>query len=128
MMNKKKYAEGGSMLVPPEMALEEEESMMPPEEPVDTFTPEEQATASEEQLPDDEMEGAYLETVLGQSLDETEQEYLIEVLGSDPRLAGYAQGGLLGDPYGMPMQNEEDAVEESMLRANRMPSLMGNRQ
>jgi|TARA_B110000879_G_scaffold14432_1_gene17838 hypothetical protein len=198
MMNKKKYAEGGSMLVPPEMALEEEESMMPPEEPVDTFTPEEQATASEEQLPDDEMEGAYLETVLGQSLDETEQEYLIGVLGSDPMLseifdkvittasefsgagevegpgtgvsdsiparlsdgefvvteeatseigadnlqsmmddaerkasgglAGYAQGGLLGDPYGMPMQNEEDAVEESMLRANRMPSLMGNRQ
>ena len=87
MMNKKKYAEGGSMLVPPEMALEEEESMMPPEEPVDTFTPEEQATASEEQLPDDEMEGAYLETVLGQSLDETEQEYLLGVLGSDPMLS-----------------------------------------
>jgi len=87
MMNKKKYAEGGSMLVPPEMALEEEESMMPPEEPVDTFTPEEQATASEEQLPDDEMEGAYLEEVLGQSLDETEQEYLIGVLESDSMLS-----------------------------------------
>jgi hypothetical protein len=184
-------AEGGSLLVPPEMGLEEDM-------PVDTFTPEEQATASEEQLPDDEMEGAYLETVLGQSLDETEQEYLMGVLETDPMLseifdkvimtasefsgagevegpgtgvsdsiparlsdgefvvteeatseigadnlqvmmddaerkasgglAGYAQGGLLGDPYGMPMQNEEDAVEESMLRANRMPSLMGNRQ
>jgi hypothetical protein len=43
-------------------------------------------------------------------------------------LAGYAQGGLLSDPYGMPMQKEEDAIEESMLKANRMPSLMGNRQ
>jgi len=196
-VNRSLFAEGGSLLVPPEMALEEEESMIPSEEPVDTFTPEEQATASEEQLPDDEMEEDYLETVLGQSLDETEQEYLIGVLETDPMLseifdkvimtasefsgagevegpgtgvsdsiparlsdgefvvteeatseigadnlqsmmddaerkasgglAGYAQGGLLGDPYGMPMQEEDDAVEKSMLRANRMPSLMGNR-
>ena len=179
-------AEGGSMLVPPEMEM-----------PVDTFTPEEQANAESSQLPDDAMENNYLDVVLGQSLDDTEQEYLIGVLESDPRLseifdkvvvtasefsgagevegpgtgvsdsiparlsdgefvvteeatseigadnlqvmmddaerkasgglAGYAQGGLLGNPYGMPMQEEDDAIEESMLKANRMPSLMGNR-
>jgi hypothetical protein len=68
-------AEGGaSMLVPPEM-------------PVDTFTPEEQANAEESQLPDDEMEEDYMGYVLEQSLDDSEQEYLMGALESDPRLS-----------------------------------------
>ena len=80
---KEKKAEGGSsMLVPPEMGLEEEEEM-----PVDTFTPEEQATSAESQLPDDQMEDDYMGFMLDESLDETEQQYLMGVLESDPRLS-----------------------------------------
>jgi len=72
-------AEGGlSMLVPPEMDLEEEEI------PLDTYTPEEQATA--EQVPDEEMEDDHLDFVLGETLDESEQEYLMNALESDPKL------------------------------------------
>jgi hypothetical protein len=72
-----KNAEGGSsMLVPPEMDM-----------PVDTFTPEEQANAESSQLPDDEMEEGYMDYVLGESLDDGEQEYLMGALESDPRLS-----------------------------------------
>ena len=193
---KEKKAEGGSsMLVPPEMGLEEEEEM-----PIDTFTPEEQATSAESQLPDDQMEDDYTGFMLDESLDETEQQYLMGALESDSRLSeifdkvimtasefsgagevegpgdgvsdsiparlsdgefvvteeatseigadnlqtmmddaerkaeggkvGYAEGGLLSNPYGMPnqqMEEEEDPVELSMLGANQMPSLMGGR-
>ena len=83
---RKKNAEGGaSMLVAPEMgmALEEEKQSMP----VDTFTPEEQANAESSQLPDDEMEEGYMDYVLGESLDDGEQEYLMGALESDPRLS-----------------------------------------
>lgn len=74
---RKKKAEGGSsMLVPPEMDM-----------PVDTFTPEEQANAESSQLPDDEMEDGYMDYVLGESLDDGEQEYLMGALESDPRLS-----------------------------------------
>jgi len=66
--------EGGSMLVPPEM-------------PVDTYTPEEQANAEESQLPDNEMEDNYMDYVLGESLDETEQDYLMNALEADPKLS-----------------------------------------
>jgi thiamine pyrophosphokinase len=66
--------EGGSMLVPPEM-------------PVDTFTPEEQANAESSQLPDNEMEDDYMGFMLDESLDETEQEYLMGALEADPRLS-----------------------------------------
>jgi hypothetical protein len=186
-------AEGGSLLVPPEMGME-------PEIPVDTFTPEEQAMAGESQVPDDQMEDDYMGFMLNESLDETEQEYLMGALESDPRLSeifdkvvttasefsgagevegpgdgvsdsiparlsdgefvvteeatseigadnlqtmmddaerkaeggkvGYAEGGLLGTPYGSlttPQQDDEDLVEQSMLGANQMPSLMGGR-
>ena len=78
---KEKKAEGGSMLVPPEMGLEEEEM------PIDTFTPEEQATSAESQLPDDQIEDDYTGFMLDESLDETEQQYLMGVLESDPRLS-----------------------------------------
>ena len=67
-------AEGGSLLVPPEM-------------PVDTFTPEEQAMAEESQVPDDQMEDDYMGFMLNESLDETEQEYLMGALEADPRLS-----------------------------------------
>ena len=186
-------AEGGSLLVPPEMGMEEEM-------PVDTFTPEEQAMAEESQVPDDQMEDDYMGFVLDESLDETEQQYLMGALESDSRLseifdkvimtasefsgagevegpgtgvsdsiparlsdgefviteeatseigadnlqtmmddaerkasggmAGFAQGGLLDNPYGMPnkqMEEEENRIEQSMLGANQMPSLMGGR-
>lgn len=186
-------AEGGSLLVPPEMGIE-------PEMPVDTFTPEEQAMAGESQVPDDQMENDYMGFMLDESLDETEQEYLMGALESDSRLSeifdkvimtasefsgagevegpgdgvsdsiparlsdgefvvteeatseigadnlqtmmddaerkaeggkvGYAEGGLLGNPYGSltaPQQDDEDLVEQSMLGANQMPSLMGGR-
>jgi len=183
----------GSLLVAPEMGMEEEM-------PVDTFTPEEQAMAGESQVPDDQMEDDYMGFMLDESLDETEQEYLMGALESDPRLseifdkvimtasefsgagevegpgtgvsdsiparlsdgefviteeatseigadnlqtmmddaerkasggmAGFAQGGLLSNPYGMPnqqMEEEEDPIEQSMLGSNQMPSLMGGR-
>lgn len=67
-------ADGGSMLIPPEM-------------PVDTYTPEEQAMAEETQVSDAEMEDDYMGYVLGESLDDNEQEYLMGALESDPRLS-----------------------------------------
>ena len=73
-------AEGGSLLVPPEMGMEEEM-------PVDTFTPEEQATAEESQVPDAQMENDYMGFMLDESLDETEQQYLMGALESDSRLS-----------------------------------------
>jgi len=77
---RKGKAEGGpSMLVPPEMEETEEEEM-----PLDTYTPDEQAMA--EQVPDEEMEDDHLDFVLGETLDESEQEYLMNALESDPKL------------------------------------------
>lgn len=69
--------EGGSMLVPPEM-----ETM-----PVDTYTPEEQANAGDSQVSDEQMEDEYMDWLIDQSLDETEQEYLMNALESDPKLS-----------------------------------------
>jgi hypothetical protein len=69
--------EGGSMLVPPE-----KEKM-----PVDTYTPEEQANASKEQLPDGEMEEEYMGFIFDESLQSEEQEYLMSALESDPKLS-----------------------------------------
>lgn len=66
--------EGGSMLVPPEM-------------PVDTYTPEEQANAGDSQVSDEQMEDEYMDWLIDQSLDETEQEYLMNALESDPKLS-----------------------------------------
>ena len=66
--------EGGSMLIPPEM-------------PVDTFTPEVQANAEKEQLPDDQMEEDYMGYIIDQSLDTGEQEYLMNALEADSQLS-----------------------------------------
>jgi hypothetical protein len=73
-------AEGGSMLVPPEMGME-------PEMPVDTFTPEEQVMAEESQVPDNQMENDYMGFILDESLDPTEQEYLMNALEADSQLS-----------------------------------------
>ena len=73
LQERAKKQEGGSMLVPPEM-------------PVDTYTPEEQANAEKEQLPDSEMENNYMDFVLDESLQADEQEYLMNALEADPKL------------------------------------------
>jgi hypothetical protein len=70
--------EGGSMLIPPEMEVTEEEM------PLDTYTPDEQAMA--EQVPDEEMEDSHLDFILGETLDESEQDYLMNALDADPKL------------------------------------------
>ena len=75
-MDRKREADGGSMLVPPEMG----------DMPVDTYTPEEQANAEDTQLPDDEMEEDYMDFILGESLDSDDQSYLINALEADPKL------------------------------------------
>ena len=75
--SRRPYQEGGSMLVPTEM-----EDM-----PVDTYTPEEQANAEATQLPDPKMEEQYLEFIVEESLQEEEQDYLMEALEKDPRLS-----------------------------------------
>jgi hypothetical protein len=204
--NKQRMArnEGGSMLMPPEMSMEEEM-------PVDTYTPEEQAMAEESQLPDVQMEDDYMGYVLGESLDDSEQDYLMGALESDPRLSEIfdkvvmtasefsgagkvegpgdgvsdsiparlsdgefvvtekatseigadnlqtmmddaermadggiartqkAMGGMLSPPmtveepnklvsgFGLQQTQEEEEINNNMLGANRMPSLMGNR-
>jgi hypothetical protein len=191
-------AVGGSMLVPPEM-------------PVDTYTPEEQAMAEESQVPDVQMEDDYMGYVLGESLDDSEQDYLMGALESDPKLSEIfdkvvmtasefsgagkvegpgdgvsdsiparlsdgefvitekatneigadnlqtmmdnaermadggiartqkAMGGMLSPPmaveepnklvtgFGLQQTQEEEEINNNMLKANRMPSLMGNR-
>ena len=184
------------------MAKAEGSMLVAPEMPVDTFTPEEQANAESSQLPDNEMEDDYMGFMLDESLDETEQEYLMGALEADPRLseifdkvvttasefsgAGevegpgtgvsdsiparlsdgefvmteaatseigadnlqtmmddaerraiggeirstYQMGGLLGTPpeqQEMLEEEEKNLINQTMLGANQMPSLMGGR-
>ena len=73
---------GGSMLVPPEM----EDTAAP----VDTYPnipPEEMAEAEASQLPDEEMEGDYVDFVMSEALDQEEQTYLMNALEADPQLS-----------------------------------------
>ena len=68
-----------------------EGSLMMPEEgmPVDTYDnipPEEMDEAMASQLPDDDMEDEYLDYVIGESLDDSEQQYLAQALENDPQL------------------------------------------
>lgn len=76
MQERKKKAEG-SLMVPPEME----------EVPTDTYTPEDQANAEETQLPDDEMEGEYIDFVFSEALQPEEQDYLTNALEADPQLS-----------------------------------------
>ena len=78
------FQEGGEMVMPPELATE-----APMEDvPVDTYsnaTPEEIEAA--DQRPDAEMEDNYMEFVLSESLNEEEQDYLMNALEGDPQLS-----------------------------------------
>jgi len=83
MLNRTKKQEG-SLMVSPEM--ENVESDMP----VDTYSnipPEEMAEAEASQLPDDQMEDKYMDFVLTESLDDEEQNYLMNTLEGDPKLS-----------------------------------------
>ena len=55
--------------------------------PVDTYTPEDQMNAEASQLPDEEMEGDFVDYVLDESLEPEEQDYLMGALEADPRLS-----------------------------------------
>ena len=57
-----------------------------PEIPVDTYTPEVQANAETSQLPDNEMENEFVDSVVSKALDTNEEEYLLNALETDPRL------------------------------------------
>jgi len=71
------YQGGGSMMVPPEQQ----------EIPVDTYTPDEQVDAEETQVPDEQMEDGFVDFIVDQSLDDSEQEYLMSALEADERLS-----------------------------------------
>ena len=67
-----------------------ENLLVPPEQqdmPVDTYTPEDQMNAEASQLPDEEMEGDFVDYVLDESLEPEEQDYLMGALEADPRLS-----------------------------------------
>lgn len=73
-------AVGGEMELPSELT----------QAPVDTYDniPEsEKETVEMSQLPDKEMEDNYLQFILNESLEEDDQEYLMEVLDQDERLS-----------------------------------------
>ena len=83
------FQEGGEMVMPPELTAEAPIEEAPIEEaPVDTYpnaTPEEIEAA--DQRPDAEMEDNYMEFVLSESLNEEEQDYLMNTLEADPQLS-----------------------------------------
>lgn len=77
---RKGKAVGGEMELPPELT----------QAPVDTYDniPESEKEAAEKsQLPDAEMEDNYLQFILNESLEEDDQEYLMDVLEQDERLS-----------------------------------------
>ena len=83
------FQEGGEMKMPPELTTEAPMTEAPAEDaPVDTYpnaTPEEIEAA--DQRPDAEMEDNYMEFVLSESLNEEEQDYLMNTLEADPQLS-----------------------------------------
>jgi len=67
-----------------------ENLLVPPEQqgiPEDTFTPDDQINAEASQLPDEEMEGDFVDFVLDEALEPEEQDYLMGALETDPRLS-----------------------------------------
>ena len=67
-----------------------ENLLVPPEQggiPEDTFTPDDQINAEASQLPDEEMEGDFVDFVLDEALEPEEQDYLMGALEADPRLS-----------------------------------------
>ena len=91
VLNKERQTaqEGGEMVMPPELTTEAPMTETPAEDvPVDTYpnaTPEEIEAA--DQRPDAEMEDNYMEFVLNESLNEEEQDYLMNTLEADPQLS-----------------------------------------
>ena len=83
------FQEGGEIAMPPELTTEAPMTETPAEDvPVDTYpnaTPEEIEAA--DQRPDAEMEDNYMEFVLSESLNEEEQDYLMNALEGDPQLS-----------------------------------------
>ena len=69
-------AEGGSMMMPPEL-----------QDTYDNIPEEEKEAAEKSQLPDAEMENNYLQFILDESLEEDDQDYLMDVLEQDERLS-----------------------------------------
>ena len=83
----KRQAGGPSMMVPPEMEMED---VVSTEAPIDTYPnipPEEMAEVEASQLPDEEMEGDYVDFVISEALDQEEQSYLMNALETDPQLS-----------------------------------------
>jgi len=78
-----KRAEGGSLMVPPEMEMEEEV----PEDTYPNIPEDEMEEAVESQKPDGEMQEDYMGSVIAESLDTSEQEYLMKVLEGDEQLS-----------------------------------------
>ena len=78
-----KRAEGGSLMVPPEMEMEQEV----PEDTYPNIPEDEMAKAKESQKPDGEMQEDYMGSVIAESLDTSEQEYLMKVLEGDEQLS-----------------------------------------
>ena len=77
MSKRELYQEGGSLMIPPEQQ----------DIPVDTYTPEEHVNAEETQVSDEQMEDSFIDFVVDQSLDDSEQEYLMSALEADERLS-----------------------------------------
>lgn len=72
------FQEGGSLMTPPEGV------------PVDTYPnipADEMKEAKASQLPDEEMEDNYIEFIMDESLSGSDQDYLVEALQKDERLA-----------------------------------------
>jgi hypothetical protein len=86
------YEDGQSMFSPNKRegilagGVLEESPEVSPEVPVDTFTPEVQANAETSQLPDNEMENEFVDSIVSKALDTKEEEYLLNALETDPRL------------------------------------------
>jgi len=87
-----KRAEGGSLMVPPEMEMEEEEV---PEDTYPNIPEDEMEEAVESQKPDGEMQEDYMGSVIAESLDTSEQEYLMKVLEGDEQLSAILDKVLL---------------------------------
>jgi len=79
-MNEDEMMTPGALLVPVEM-------QGVPEDTYSNIPEEDMQEVMDSQLPDDEMEDDFVEYVLGQSLEESEMDYLMDALEADDRLS-----------------------------------------
>ena len=93
------YGDGQSMFSPNKRegllagGVLEETPEVAPEVPVDTFTPEVQANAEASQLPDEEMENEFVDSVVSKALDTNEEEYLLNAFKWSSPLVNYSSKG-----------------------------------